>query len=223
MLLDASGRPAGAGTKTSEADGGGGGALPLSPQPGTALAFFAAAQANLARELKSGSVPFGQTHEKHLADMVAGLWATMLAAPGRDGRAYSILGSDVSDAHALSCLQLVAASLRALADQLGPKRPAEGLGVGGVGNDGPGAQERQRARILEAVALAGDPLRVWEDDADPGDTRARALLLWTTLARSLLGAVVSQPQSPPPQIVAELVWLTTEAQLLAAAPFDNGE
>jgi hypothetical protein len=49
-----------------------------------------------------------------------------------------------------------------------------------------------------------------------------ALLLWTTLARSLLSAFLTTPGAPP-QIVAELVWLASEAQVLAANQISGDE
>lgn len=192
MILDASGRPAQTPTRA--------------PERGAARAALAEAERVAESEAGSESVALGMARDLRLAAMVSGLFSGLLTGPDGAG----ILDGVLSDSEVADSLRVVAATVRALADQLGPPDGAQG------------SPERRRASVLDLVAslvdrAAGRPQR-------PAPTGARALraasVLWTTLARGLLGAVVGRPGAPP-QIVAELVWLSTEAQLLAAAQLDE--
>ena len=241
LLVDANGRPMGrgaggpAGVKVqtrgavnAASDAGHGGAAgegagaagaaggAAAPVRDARSFFIRAAQAG-DKLLKSGEVPFGDTHDYTVAQMVADLWSSLLTALGPGGAAASLL-PDLSEADALQSLRLVAALMREAAEAISKNGSQRG------------APERQRARVLEIVADLGAegmaPVHVvtLADLTAPIAARriSATLLLWTTLARSLLSAFLTTPGAPP-QIVAELVWLASEAQVLAAAPFDDGE
>ena len=206
-----------AGEGAGAAGAAGGAAAPVRD----ARSFFIKAAEAGDKLLKSGEVPFGDTHDYTVAQMVADLWSSLLTALGPGGAAASLL-PDLSEADALQSLRLVAALMREAAEVVSKSAWA--------GGSQPGAPERQRARVLEIVADLGAEGMVPVHVAPLADLTAPiasrrvsvALLLWTTLARSLLSAFLTQPGAPP-QIVAELVWLASEAQVLAANQIPGDE
>lgn len=161
---------------------------------GGPAAFFQrvkqAAEAGLGRP----DVPFGERAALMPVAGVSGLYAAILGAGG------DVLRGQVHAEDAGAACRLVARShLRALKGEPLPPQAKEAVA--------------QRMAVLDRIAsLAGAP---WETPITGlAEARARAIALWALLAREVVSAIAAHG-APPPQVLGELVWLTTEAAMLA--------